>query len=230
MSEIKIDINTLTKSLEKDLNSFSKDLVSSVQNAVENLVSILEAEAIKLASEKLTNTFPIYANAIRKEKIGENTWVIYLDNNFANMLEDGFSSYDMKDGFLSSNKAKIGKNSTYFNVPINPKQASKKNIFDYRSAVEAAINDSETISDSKNTSFGKIEKFSNLKEDRLKGLMKITSNAGNEQFLLFRRVSTKSDKNKFIHPGYDGAHIIEKDLKLFAEQELDKILKKMLGA
>jgi hypothetical protein len=240
MSNIKIDINLVIKDIKKDLEDLSEDLISSVQKAVGIVAISVENEAHKLASERLANP-NTYIQGIKREKIGENTWVIYIDNPIAQKLEEGWGSYDMKPGFLNSSKAKKGRKGKYLDIPLEQHPGSKKRgtnkVVSYREAVEAAIKEaniatrieefnSESIGLNR---FGTVERFDNLKDPKVKGLVKITPPNSKSQYFLFRRVSENSDPKKWIHPGFPGIDIFENDLRKFAEKEIDRVLRNILG-
>lgn len=242
MADIKIDIGTNIDEIGKSVDELSQQMVKDVQTAVGQLSRNVENEAIRLAQERLFSTSNHYIQSIKREQVGDNVWVISIDDEFSEHLENGFNGFDMKPGFLKSDKAKKDKDgNSYLDVPIQQhpfsKQKSSTKVTDMRSAVESVLKDNnvkkrveEFDANSKGLSrYGNVTRFSNIKDRRVAGLVKITppgSKSG--QYLLFRRVSKNSPQDSWNHPGYQGANIFP-DLEKYAKKQLDVILKNILG-
>ena len=72
------------------------------------------------ASRRLNSSRDQYLAGIETQLTSKANVVLYLRGSFALQIEDGFKGFDMKPGFLNSDKAKTGKNGKYFIVPIEP--------------------------------------------------------------------------------------------------------------
>lgn len=99
--------------------------VLELRNEVANtLANEFSKNLAKNASSKLNKTKQIYLDSISVELDDFGGGKVILDtNNFlTNMVENGIPSFDMKVGFLNSNKVKIAKNGQkYIVIPIDPK-------------------------------------------------------------------------------------------------------------
>ncbi len=228
-----IDIDTRDLSSQFDLDR------EDVNMLLEYTVKQVTAEFAYLwgreAKQSLKSTRNEYINAIQIDTRGRFTGVAYLNPAawLPNALEVGASAYDMKQGLLSSPKAKMGKNGPYITIP-------------FRFAGSGAIGESSVFSGiappeieravSKSTSRGglslseiptkyHIPKTRELQRGALEsvafdkrmniqtksiyeGLKKSISGG----YINFRRVSLRSAPDSFQHPGFEARDFAYKAL------------------
>ena len=244
MADTKIDIKIEAVKLGKDIEKLGKTLVSQLQEQIRVFSKTVYNEGLRLSSERLKTSQEMFNNNLKYEKIGDNTYVIYLiDDSPAIHFEEGWGSFDMKPGFLNSSKAKKTKDgkSTFFDVPFKIEPHSKspagKGIIDMRSAVASVLKDEQvtkTITEFNEgatglAKYGTVTRYTNTGDPRTEGLVQIQSPTTNSSsYFLFRRVSKNSPSHKFNHPGFKGAKIFP-DLETYAQKGVEEILKKFLG-
>jgi len=240
---MKIDIKAKIKGFDKDFENLGESIVKDMQRKLELFSKAAYNEGLRLASERLGTSLVHYQNNLRYEKISDNIYQIFLiEDSPAINIEEGMTGFDMKPGFLRSNKAKQTKSGegTYLDVPfrIQPHSQSRANkrIVDMRSAVQAAVNDRTVEKRIKNFNkdskgierFGDVTRYLNTGDPRTEGLVKITPpKTRSSRYFLFRRVSNNSPSSSWLHPGHEGAKIFP-DLEAFVNEGIDKLLKNIL--
>ena len=231
-----IDIDTRSMSSQFDLDR------GAIDDLMEYTAKQVTAEFAYLwgreAKQTLKSTRNEYINAIQIDTRGRFSGVAYLNPAawLPNAIEVGASGYDMKQGFLASAKAKMGKEGPHITIP-------------FRFAGSSAIGESSVFSGiappeieravSKSTSRGGLglseipskyhiprstagkagvlksvsfEKRTTLQTKSIyEGLKKHTSVG----YINFRRVSLKSAPHAFQHPGFEPRD--------FAYKALDKL-------
>ena len=185
--------------------------------------------------------------------LGDNNYMIYLDGDWANQLEDGFGSYNMRDTLLNSNATvstgsrkgmpwvQKGKKGKYAHVPFEhkPMQAQsgdlaseiKKMTATNRQGVQQEI--MKVFKDD----FGKplVGKVATLAKGaaphpNLEGLtkyQKIDAAGRVRSFYMTFRTISEATSGGWRHPGYSGKHFFdeaERDIEL----ELENIIKTLL--
>ncbi len=99
---VKITAERLSKSLENLASSVQDELNSAVKNlasaAFASLVS--QVQSSKMDPKNRQD----YLKGLQFSDMGDNSYVIYLDGEWANKLEGGFPSYNIKDLLLQSKK------------------------------------------------------------------------------------------------------------------------------
>lgn len=178
----------------------------------------------------------------------------YSKDKLVKMLEEGASPFDIKQGLMNSSKVKVGKNGKrYITVPFRwgtPGAVGDADVFsgtmptEVYSAVRsmrqtipvsgggmrtpglntsAAPSMRNTIADSAgkvlfNEYKHKTSLYSGITQQR-------DGATGQNRYFSFRRVSTNSDSNAFIHPGIEQYHLVQKALSSFDQaKELSKAL------
>ena len=153
-----------------------------------------------------------------------------------NAIEQGYPAFDMKIGFMNSSKVKMTKKGNkYFTIPLRfgvpgtigdsgfsnilPEEvheiAKQK---DVRPIKSQGIRESELPAKFKETVIRKApvrqesKKFEEYKHKHPihAGVTRVRDpKTGQNRYVSFRRVSTNSDPNAFIHPGFDALHLAE---------------------
>jgi hypothetical protein len=242
MANFKIDLKIKVGDLIKSIDNLGKDLVQDLQNQIGVLSKTIYNEGLRLADQRLKTTSSLWKDNFKYQKVSDNIYEIYLiDNALAEDFEEGFGSFDMKPGFLNSSKAKTSADgkTKYMDVPFNikphAKSAAGERIMDMRSAVNEALKD-EAVSkrieeynqnSSGLTKFGKVTRFDNIKDEKVKGLVNVKPPNGPSKYFIFRRVSSNSVSSKFMHPGFKGANIFQ-DLEKYTDKSVDDLIKRIL--
>jgi hypothetical protein len=152
MININVDIADL-----KDLLGLEKVVDKAMQEAVTKLTSMVHHKIIELANQKLHSRREMFIEALHKEQIDDDTWLITLEAR-ARWIDDGSQPHDMLADFLKSPKAKIAKDgSKYLTIgfrhgPGVGKTNSTPAQQDLTSTVKAELK-------SRGIPFGSIEKY-----------------------------------------------------------------------
>lgn len=100
--EFVVDIDA--EALKRGIRAVAQSKVEEIEQAVSNVAHATYAAIVAKAQKKLTSTRSAYVGGMKFETISPNNYVIYLDGNWANAIEDGWSPYDMKETLLKSKK------------------------------------------------------------------------------------------------------------------------------
>lgn len=242
---MKIDVNIELKKLKKDIKNLGEGVVNDMSNHIRAFSKTVYNEGVNLARQRLSGTYSKYVSNLKYSDLGNGVYVIFLvEGSIGDKLENGWSSYDMKPGFLSSPKVKMSKKGNpYIDIPLNiephSKRPSKQRVMDMRSAVDKVISD-KTIKkrfekfdsgSSGISKYGDVTRYDGIKDPRVHGLVKIThpqkAKKGSKYFI-FRRVSNASDPNSWLNPkdgNKEGVNIF-KDLEEYARKGIQDIIKK----
>lgn len=184
-----------------------------------------------IAQQKLHTTRGDYILGLNSDNSLEfpssNVGILTLRGKWANMLEQGFSSFNMKDGFKNSEHVKLGKNGGwYLTIPLRHRtpgtlgsavmgSAMPRNIYNLAKKGRK-INDDIENNPSGVTSWKGYVRKNGIYTGMQKNTKTYDKSKQNTYFT-FRRVSEHSDPNSWWHPGFEGVHA-EKELKGYAEQ------------
>lgn len=189
-------------------------------NAVKATLAYARDEWIRTAQNKLKSTREDYIGAISGiYQESPYQGYIELQGKFPQMLETGFSSFDIKDGFLKSPKKKTTDTGWYMTIAFrhrttgNLPNTMPKNVFNQAKRLghgeqlkEALIRSLGYGPQTSHTGYT----WKNSKYDNLTRIVKeYDSGKKHSQYLTYRRVSDKSDPASWIHPGYQGAKIVD---------------------
>lgn len=114
-----IYINIDTRPLIEPFLVDKESIRNITQSVVEGVSWALYNEIREKASSDLRSTRPIYLRNLVQPDIGPLKGTIVLTGSLPNMLEQGATAFDMKEGFLKSSKAKQGKDGNkYLTIPF----------------------------------------------------------------------------------------------------------------
>lgn len=104
MSDISLKLTA--EKLGKDLEDISGRVEEELNQAVRDLSQAAYASMVaQIQQTKMDpNNRADLLRGLKFDDLGDNSYLIYLEGNWANMLEGGFPPYDMKQTLLSSNK------------------------------------------------------------------------------------------------------------------------------
>lgn len=111
---VNIDTSKLVESYNID-----RDSIRFVSEKVVNVLTWKVYNEIReLANDNLKQTRWTYKKGLNEPFFGPLTGTIVLTGTLANMIEQGATAFDMKEGLLKSAKAKEGKKGKYITVPF----------------------------------------------------------------------------------------------------------------
>lgn len=135
----------------------------------------------------------------------------------AERIQDGYSPFDMKPGFLKSPKAKSGKKGKYFIIPfrhMTPKTSGKLGR-PMLTSVHQAVKGGESFEDQTGTKedpsdFGLVNSRGyEWQNGALAGMTNIKDpGKRHSTFQTFRVISENSDPNSWWHPGVDSNDVV----------------------
>jgi hypothetical protein len=238
MSKLYLDVKA--KELGKSLENISEFVKADLENALEGLVYTIYNQGVVYAQQRLNKTRLQYLNSYHYQKMGDNIYLIYLDDE-TNYLEDGYNSFDMKPGLLNGPKSRLSKDgkSRYNTVPFHHMPYSKAPASMAQQQIRQNLLDTikrHKLDEVFKSAAGKPLEgvVARLKGKdmaaNLQGLVKIQKVYDKKvegHYMTFRRVSSKSDPSKWIHPGWKGAKIFD-SLEEFSNEKIEEILNTIL--
>lgn len=241
--------------LQKSLEGIAPALEAEVNAAIRDLAYATYASVVAKAQANLKSTRESYINAIKFDELGDNSYLISLDGERANAIEDGWAAFDMRAKMLvSTKKVTIGSRAglnwvqiakdghKYAYVPIHKnlsEMAKSSNLADSINALTAmnAQGREQKITQlfkdtNGNALLGKVA----MAKSPVKNLNNVvkyqtqsTSEAGNSvissSYITYRTVSENG--KEWQQPGYAGLSAF-KDAENDILQQLDKIIKTLL--
>ena len=224
------------------INNYLENIVyQASQNAIRDSLALVNSKWQSEAQKKLKSTLPNYLLGL-----GTNSIVYPYNSDFLsgafvlrgrlpNMIETGYSAFDMKTGFSKSKRKKASKNGGwYLTIPFRhgtPKSFMWGNPMSkelYSSAKKLKNNKSLKISGGQKTSWTGYRHKNNI-NDGLKRIINQNINGKNQShYITMRRVSNKSDPSSWKHPGYNGTKISDL-LPLYAEKTFKKCIEMSLS-
>ena len=249
-----LNISFIAAELGKSLEEASERVIQELNQAVEDLASAAYANisAHIQASQASQQNKQNYLKSLKFEKLGNNSYVIFLEGDWPNKLEEGFGAYDMKETLLKSKKiVGVGPRSGQPWVQTNAEGKKFASVpFEHR---PYAAKTGELAADIK-TLFaknrqGKEQKITKTFTDEFgqpiagkvatasgKGIPPNLQNLTKYQhisekgrvsslYMTFRRIS--EDSSGWQHPGFAGYGYFEK-VEQEIERELENILKTLL--
>lgn len=249
MLYIRLDTNELLSPFKVD-----RDSVRAItQKVVEGVAFALYQEINEKASNGLSKTRAIYLRNLNLPVIEPLKGTIILTGSLPNMLEQGATAFDMKEGMLRSAKVKNGKSGPYLTIPFRWASAGSIGENEAFSGVLPSeiqsmlknINSAKTIPtfggkgsriskgdklDVTGTKFDTLltrKAFTDLKTGKkygsylhkspiYQGIQKESTFYGKalqSQYMSFRRISLRSAKNSWVHPGFVARNFFEEAYK-----------------
>lgn len=250
MSDINVKIKAEELGLEID--NLAPWIEAELQDAVKNLAHAAHTSMIsEIQSRRMSpGNRQDYLKGLKFVDIGDDSYLIYLEGDWANKLEEGFEPYDMKDTLLKSTKITTSgepwvktnkKGKKYASVPFSFKPHSKdvgsgdlasdikslvaKNSKGKMQAITKTFKDIDG-----NAIQGRVASIKNAENENLSGLTKYqhVSDSGkvSSMYMTFRVIS--EDSKGWQHPGFAGHKIFE-DVEKYVDQEMENILTNLLG-
>lgn len=221
--------------LEFDIDLTSDEILGGIQSnldaAMAKTVSLTQAKAEQLAASKLKSGLEHWTKGFKITRIDSGFWVLEVEGEMANMMEEGFAAGAIKEMLLNGNRARTNQAMTgkrYVDVPLKLNaDAMTGNIGKTNVSVSQFKNADELLQSIKTSDWkrGGIKKEQRITQ-RVKDVIKTrkpTESAS--QFITIKRVSEKS--TGWPTKPFDGAKVLDK-LDDFLEKAFFESLNSLL--
>jgi hypothetical protein len=220
-----------------EFNILSEELENLTPNILGRIVDEYTFKWEDNINDALNSTRNEYKKAMYVEFTDNKNAVIGLtprESQMALMLEEGCSSFDIKEGMEKSGKKKIKKDGGwYMTIPF--KHATSEALGESQAFSSVMPKQIEKIAKTNPTLGGQSSpvKFDQLpaqyqkllsnkttgvehKAPIYQGLIRINQSSSNKEnrggYMTFRRISDKSEEGSWQHPGFAPLHLMEKTL------------------
>lgn len=231
MSTVNIQVNLTDLGVTEQL---TPHIVGAVQGALQTSLSVVRDRWQSEAQNRLNSTRPQYLQGLQWDSEvypydNAFTGAVVLKGKFPNMLETGFSAFDIKVGFSKSEKKIVKKDGGwYLTIPMRHStpgsfmygKSMPRDV--YGVAKRLAHKESLSYPGQGDTSWTGYQR-KHKTYDGLTRIVKSYQKATQSQYMTFRRVSNNSDPLSWWHPGFDGINIAPK-LQSFAEKTFTDLL------
>lgn len=102
--QIEFSVTDSFKKLEKSLENIGPAIESEINAAVKDVAYAAYASIMAKAQAELKSTRQDYIKGLEFIDLGDNNFVLNLDGDVANAIEDGYASFNMLPGMLASTK------------------------------------------------------------------------------------------------------------------------------
>lgn len=102
--QVTLSLKDSLKKLQKDLESLAPSLESEINQAVKDAAYAAYASIVAKAQKALNSTRQDYLKGLSFEDLGDNSFLISLDGDLANHLEDGYPAFNLVPKMLESKK------------------------------------------------------------------------------------------------------------------------------
>lgn len=234
----------LASAVENELNEAVKTLAHSAYTA---MVAKIQGMSMNAGNRQ------DYLKSLHFQNLGSDSYLIYLDGDFANKLEQGYGSYSIRDKLLSSTKTvQVGSRAgepwvrtakdghKWAIVPFEHKQNSTgqkggdlatdirqmmvKNSKGKKQKLSQIFKDIDG-----NPISGKVAVVDDAINDKFQGMVKYQhvheSGKVSSVYMTYRGVSEA--KKDWVHPGFAGYQLF-KEAERFVESEMENIINTIL--
>ena len=222
-----------------DLSSILEEQEKEFQKAIRGMAMSTYDGIVQQAQDKLDSSRQDYLKSLDFQDLG-NIYIISIEDPGV-YYEDGFASFDQKDGLLSGPKAKVSQDGKRYNVvpyqhrPFTEKRSPKARA--YQIQLKETVASMERISpreirDRSGRVMGHVVARATKEiEGYTSGMVQIEKNYGKSKsstYMTFRGVSDVSDPKDWIHPGYRGLKAFEAAEKMI-DDRVDQIIEVVFG-
>lgn len=205
-------------------------LENALRNSVQTSLSIIRDRWQREAQNKLKGARTDYLMGLSFDSIvyplDSDGFIgkVELNGTLPNVLEYGFSPFDMKVGFGKSSKVQKTKSGGwYLTIPFRHSTPNSNGSFGaplprdvYKIAKKLAPGGRMSVKGNLGKSWNGYQHKSN-KYDGLQRIVKSYGKTTQSQYYTFRRVSNNSNPSSWHHPGFTGINIA-KSIMPFAQQ------------
>jgi hypothetical protein len=237
----------LTPAIE-EFNILAEEVSALTPRILDRVIDSYMTEWEDNINQSLGSTRNEYKRSMYVERIDEKNAIIGLtprESSLALMLEDGATSFDIKEGMEKSSKKKYTEDGGwYITVPFRhaTSEALAESTF-FQSKMPKSV---ERVVQSKTMEGGRTQgvKIDELPAEYQKlrsnpttgyqhkspiyeGLTRLNMPSSEKEkrsgYFTFRRISSKSDPDSWVHPGFKALKLMEKTLQqINAEQIVDE--------
>lgn len=242
---IPIEINSTDITSQFDIPK--EDLEKMFDNIAKSLAVVYYSKLEQEASNELHSTRTRYLQNIKLIDTGKMEGTVLLDyskDKLIQMLEEGASPFDMKDGLMGSSKVKFTKNGKKFiTVPLRWTTGIDQGNIGGTKMPSEVYKEARKLSTKESIKLGSLpDKYQQVKSrpeiqdsagkvlfdeythkhSIYQGITKVTDGVTSQNvYMSFRRISENSDKNAFIHPGFLAKNLMKRAYeKMNLEEEL----------
>lgn len=238
---IKIEI----KLPDRLVRNITPNIQQAIQMSVSQTLMATKSHWESIAQRKLTTTRADYLMGLSADGSvsfpDPFTGILTLKGKWANMLESGFPPYDMKTGFQNGPRVKQKKDGGWYTtIPFRHRtpnttgsavggKAMPDDIYAQARVLRAGTRLKGTEANyPARTSWTGYQHKNGIYEGMVKN-QKAYDKAIQSTYFTFRRVSDKSDRQSWWHPGFSGVKAIH-SVEPFARSTFDNVLKYNLKA
>lgn len=102
--QVTFSIEESLKRVQRELNSLAPSIEAEMNKAIKEVAHAAYAAIAAKAQQALNSTRQDYLKGLQFEDLGDNNFLISLEGNWPNALEEGFPSFNMTPGMLASTK------------------------------------------------------------------------------------------------------------------------------
>lgn len=254
MADFDLNIKFRADKLGKQLEGISDQIQSELNDAISDLAHSAYANIVADVQTNINNQDfrQEYLKGLRIDQIGDGQFVISLDGEWANKLEDGFPSYDLKAALLKSKKkVAVGKRAggdwvqktadgtRFAHVPFQTRPSSKAVSGDLKSDIakikaENASGRQQRITQTFKSEEGKPlsgrvaqGRSNNPMLDRITKYQRVSPTSGKVDSLYINYRTVSDNSSGWKHPGHEGYMFFGKAEK-YIEDQLDSIIETLL--
>ena len=214
---ITVDVSSL-----KVNDQLSPKVTTAIRGAIQGSLAIVRDRWQQEVQQKLKSSRMMYLQGLGFDSITYPidsdgfAGAVQLRGKFPNMLERGFSAFDIKLGFGKSPKVSKSKSGGwYLTIPFRHSTPGSNGMFG-SSMPKDVYKAAQKLPDGGRLSFPGVGDKSwtgyqhkNKKHDGLTRIVRSYQSANQSQYYTFRRVSNNSDPMSWWHPGYKGVKIAD---------------------
>lgn len=245
----KIRAEALGKSMENLAPQVEEEINQAVKNLAHAAYTAMTAKIQSMAMNEKNRKD--YLKSLQFKDLGDDSYLIFLEGDWANKLEQGYGSYSIREVLLKSKKiVQVGKRAgepwvrtakdghKYAAVPFEHKPHSNPTGDlgkDIKNLTGTGINGVKQRIDKVfknaegNPLSGKVATVSGAENSRLEGLTKYQyvhpSGKVSSVYMTYRMVSENG--KDWIHPGHKGYQLF-KEAEKFVEEQMDQIINTLL--
>lgn len=234
--DIKVKFEIDPNCIEGLIQSKIQKMESKMEKISKAVISDAYDEAVRLAGERLKTSRSDYIKGLDYYPLGDGSWVLELQGEQANTIENGWAAFNAKEALLNGPNAKVSETTgrRYNVVPFDrtPKNMpiDTKGMRTMKDAVQKLIRnkglDRIFRDDSGNDMEGIVKSITGSETDNpmIKNLSRIqTSVKGKTRSTFVTFVGVGEDSTGWDHPSYAGAKIFP-DIEKFIMDAVTEIL------
>ena len=234
---ITVDVSSL-----KVNDQLSPKVTSAIRGAIQSSLAIVRDRWQQEVQQKLKSSRMLYLQGLGFDSVVYPTdsmgfaGAVQLRGKFPNMLERGFSAFDIKIGFGKSSRVQKSKSGGwYLTIPFRHSSSGSNGMYGapmpkdvYKAARKLTDGGKLSFPGAGDKSWTGYQR-KNTRYDGLTRIVKSYQSATQSQYYTFRRVSNNSDPMSWWHPGYRGVKIADKLMTVAQSTFVDMLTNSLNG-